>query len=205
MIRTVGSFEDLQAATGGLRGPAVVAFFGDFSDKSRRAWPVFQAFCERHPDLAVHVVDVGVVKDVHRNLGVTRVPTVIVARDGAVVQQVVGENTIEEYEAALLGIGRKAPQPAAGAPKAGHRVTVYTGASCPWCTKVKQYLRQRNVTFTEIDVSLEPREAQALVRRTGQTGVPQLDIDGQYVIGFDKARIDRLLGLGPQAFGHDPR
>lgn len=198
MIRPVGSFADLEAATSGLRGPALVAFFGDFSDKSRRTWPVFRAFCARHTDVAVHTVDVGRVKDVHRRLGVTVVPTVVVVKDGFVTRQVIGENSVEEYEAALLG-GPPAPRPATEAPRAGHRVTVYTGSWCPWCTKAKQYLRQRGVPFTEIDVSIEPREADALLRRTGQTGVPQLDIDGQYVIGFDKARIDRLLGLGPQA------
>ncbi len=202
MIRTVADFEDLMGATNGLRGPAVVAFFGEFSERSRRAWPDFLEFCRRHPDLAVHLVDVGQIRDVHRNLGVAKVPTVVVVKDGTVTRQVLGENSVEEYEAALLGTGRTADATATGTSGGAHRVTVYTGASCPWCTRVKAYLRQRGVPFTEIDVSLEPGEAAALVRRTGQTGVPQLDIDGQYVIGFDQARIDRLLGLAPQAHPH---
>jgi hypothetical protein len=69
MIRTVESLDDLVAQTGGLKDPAVVAFFGQFSEKSLRAWPVFEAFCKAHPDLDVHRVDVGQVKDVHRRNG----------------------------------------------------------------------------------------------------------------------------------------
>jgi glutaredoxin-like YruB-family protein len=199
-MRTVENFDGLAAATGGLKGPAVVAFFGDFSEKSRQTWPVFEAFCGAHPELDVHVVDVGRVKDVHQRLGVTMAPTVLVIQDGAVRQQLVGVQTAADYQAALLPHTRTSPRPKAGATaRPAHRVTVYTGASCSWCTRVKAYLRQRNVAFTEIDVSLEPAQAQALVRKTGQTGVPQLDIDGRYVVGFDKARIDTLLGLAPQA------
>jgi len=74
-------------------------------------------------------------------------------------------------------------------------VTVYTGASCPWCTRVKNYLRQHGVNFREIDISRDQQAAMRLVAKTGQTGVPQLDINGHYVVGFDQARIDALLGL----------
>jgi len=198
MIRAVENFEELVEATRGLKGTAIVGFFGDFSDKSRAAWPNFQAFCARHPDLPVFLVDVARVKDVHRRLGVTLVPTVAFLKDGTVVQQVVGVRTVAEYEASLSGQARTGSSSSTGSSRPSHRVLVYTGASCPWCTRVKAYLRQRNVPFTEIDVSRDPAAAQALVRKTGQTGVPQLDIDGRYVIGFDKARIDALLGLGPQ-------
>ncbi len=201
MLRTVDGFDGLVAATDGLKTAALVAFFGDFSDRSRAARPRFQEFCARHPEVAAFEVDVGRVKDVHPRLGVTLVPTVAQVRDGQVLQQVVGVNTVEEYESALLS-GPRAPAPSAGTgSRPDHRVTVYTGAHCSWCTRVKAYLRQRGVPFTEIDVSQDPREAAALQARTGQTGVPQLDIDGRYVIGFDKARIDALLGLAPQAPG----
>lgn len=200
MMRTVANYEELAGAISGRKGPVIVGFFGDFSDKSRAAWPNFQAFCERHPDLPVFVVDVGRVKDIHRRLGVTLVPTVVTLQGDAVIQQVVGVRSVAEYEATLHGQARTASN-ASGGSRPSHRVVVYTGAHCPWCTRVKAYLRQRNVPFTEVDVSRDPAAAQALVRKTGQTGVPQLDIDGRYVIGFDKARIDALLGLAPQAGG----
>lgn len=76
-----------------------------------------------------------------------------------------------------------------------HRVLVFTTPTCPWCTRVKQYLRQRNVKFREIDVSRDAAAARDLVRRTGQMGVPVVEIDGRPVVGFDKPKIDKLLGL----------
>lgn len=76
-----------------------------------------------------------------------------------------------------------------------HRVVVFTTPTCPWCTRVKQYLRRRNVRFREVDVSRDAAAARDLVRRTGQMGVPVVEIDGRPVVGFDKSKIDKLLGL----------
>ncbi len=76
-----------------------------------------------------------------------------------------------------------------------HRVLLFTTPTCPWCVRAKQYLRQRNVKFREVDVSRDAAAARDLVRRTGQMGVPVVEIDGRPIVGFDKTQIDRLLGL----------
>ena len=76
-----------------------------------------------------------------------------------------------------------------------HRVLVFTTPTCPWCTRAKSYLRTRGVPFREIDVSRDPSAARDLVRRTGQMGVPVVEIDGRPIVGFDQAKIDTLLGL----------
>ena len=76
-----------------------------------------------------------------------------------------------------------------------HRVLVFTTPTCPWCVRAKKYLREHNVKFREVDVARDPAAARDLVRRTGQTGVPVVEIDGRPIVGFDKAQIDRLLGL----------
>lgn len=78
-----------------------------------------------------------------------------------------------------------------------HRVVVFTTPTCSWCRRTKTYLRERQVTFREVDVSRDPTAARDLVRRTGQTGVPVIDIDGRTIVGFDRPQIDRLLGLSP--------
>jgi glutaredoxin-like YruB-family protein len=81
------------------------------------------------------------------------------------------------------------------APAKAHRVLVFTTPSCPWCVRAKQYLRERNIVFREVDVSHDAAAARDLVRRTGQMGVPVVEIDGRPIVGFDKPHIDRLLGL----------
>ena len=77
------------------------------------------------------------------------------------------------------------------------KVVVFTTPTCSWCTKLKSYLRQRQVPFREVDVSKDAAAARDLVRRTGQQGVPVITIDGKAIVGFDKPKIDRLLGLKP--------
>lgn len=76
-----------------------------------------------------------------------------------------------------------------------HKVLVFTTPTCSWCTRTKSYLRERHVPFREIDVSKNQSAARDLVRRTGQMGVPVIEIDGKPIVGFDKPKIDRLLGL----------
>lgn len=73
------------------------------------------------------------------------------------------------------------------------RVTVYTTTTCPYCVMVKNFLREQGVPFEEVNVQLDPIAARKLVETTGQIGVPQIEIDGQWVIGFDPNAIMELL------------
>ncbi len=75
------------------------------------------------------------------------------------------------------------------------RVVVFSTPTCSYCSVAKRYLRERGISFTEVDVSRDPRAAQDMVRRSGRQGVPQIDIGGRIVVGFDRARIDQLLHL----------
>ncbi len=76
-----------------------------------------------------------------------------------------------------------------------HRVLVFTTPTCSWCQRTKAYLRERRVSFREIDVSRDAAAARDLVRRSGQMGVPVVEIDGRMIVGFDRPKIDRLLGF----------
>ncbi len=72
-------------------------------------------------------------------------------------------------------------------------VTVYSTPTCPYCVRLKNYLLQRGIAFTNIDVSLDRESLDKMVRLSGQMGVPVIDIDGQILVGFDKDKIDKLL------------
>ena len=78
-----------------------------------------------------------------------------------------------------------------------HRVLVFTTPTCPWCQRAKSYLRSKSIPFKEVDVTRDHQAARDLVRRTGQMGVPVIEIDGRPVVGFDQRQVDRLLGLVP--------
>lgn len=72
-------------------------------------------------------------------------------------------------------------------------VKVYSSNSCPWCVKAKNYLKKKNVDFEDINVSLNRAAAQEMIKKSGQTGVPVIEINGNVIVGFDKEEIDKLL------------
>lgn len=74
-------------------------------------------------------------------------------------------------------------------------VKVYSTPTCPYCKAVKQFLQENNILFEEVDVSLSQSSVQEMISKSGQMGVPVLEIDGQVVVGFDKAKIKSLLAL----------
>jgi len=75
------------------------------------------------------------------------------------------------------------------------KVTVYSTPTCPFCIRTKQFLRDSNIAFEDIDVSENPDKVQEMVDKSGQMGVPVLDIDGEIIVGFDKEGIKKALGL----------
>lgn len=74
-------------------------------------------------------------------------------------------------------------------------VIVFSTPTCPWCTKVKNYLREKRVAFKNVDVSKDVAAQKEMVRKSGQMGVPQLWINGRVVVGFDKVKINSLLNI----------
>ena len=76
-----------------------------------------------------------------------------------------------------------------------HEITIYTTDSCSWCQTTKEYLHAREIDFEEVDVSADRQRAMELVEKSGQQGVPVIDIDGEIIVGFDRSRIDVLLEL----------
>lgn len=77
----------------------------------------------------------------------------------------------------------------------GKSVTVYSTPTCPFCIRTKQFLKDNNIVFSDIDVASDPAKAQEMIKKSGQMGVPVIDIDGQLVVGFDKDKIKELLGI----------
>ena len=66
---------------------------------------------------------------------------------------------------------------------------------CPYCTTLKEFLKEKGVEFEEIDVSQDEKAMKEMVEKTGQMGVPVMEIDGEIVIGFDREKIIKLLKL----------
>jgi glutaredoxin-like YruB-family protein len=74
-------------------------------------------------------------------------------------------------------------------------IKVYSTPSCPYCLTLKEFLRENNVQFEDIDVSQDRQALEDMIKKSGQMGVPVVDVDGNIVIGFDKQRIVELLNI----------
>jgi glutaredoxin 3 len=72
-------------------------------------------------------------------------------------------------------------------------ISVYSTPSCPYCTMVKNWLKTRKVPFQEFDVSRDQRKAEEMVRKSGQMGVPVVDVNGRILVGFQPAEIEKAL------------
>ena len=74
-------------------------------------------------------------------------------------------------------------------------VKVYSTSTCPYCAMAKDFLKRNNIEFEEIDVGINQQAAEEMVNKSGQMGVPVLDIDGQIIVGFDKKAINKAIGI----------
>ena len=75
------------------------------------------------------------------------------------------------------------------------KVTIYSTPTCPYCDMAKRYLKENKVEYKEIDVSKDTKAATEMVEKSGQMGVPVLDINGEIIVGFDRDAIKKALKL----------
>lgn len=189
--QTTQEFETLLEQVG---SQSWIGFFSADSELARLHQPTFEAVAARAKRPTI-IVDVTKVRGVHSRYGVSSVPTIVALDGDRVLERIVGGHTEDGYAEALNvapapkhdSHGREIPTKP--------RVKVYVTETCPWCTRVKSYLKQHGVAFSEVNVSRDERAAKEMVRRSGQQGVPQVEINGRMIVGFDKPAIDSMLGL----------
>lgn len=74
-------------------------------------------------------------------------------------------------------------------------VIIYSTPTCAYCKMVKEYFREKNVAYTEFNVAVDIEKAQEMIDKSGQMGVPVIDVGGKIIVGFNKPVIDQELGL----------
>lgn len=170
-----------------------VLLYKSASEASECSVKNIQTAAEKLDHVYILIADVNTVRDIHTHYGVSSAPSLLIFEGDRFINVVKGCNDPvfyirlfeESYFRALNKIGQAAQK----------RVIVYTTPSCSWCTTLKNYLKLHNIRYSEVDVSRDQQAAEQMVRRSGKQGVPQTDIEGQIVVGFDKNRINSLLGI----------
>lgn len=74
-------------------------------------------------------------------------------------------------------------------------IKVFSSPTCPYCFTLKEFLKKNNIEFEDIDVSKDKKALEEMIEKSGQMGVPVVDIDGEIVVGFDKQKISKLLNI----------
>jgi glutaredoxin-like YruB-family protein len=141
----------------------------------------------------VYVADVNEVRDIHTQYGIDTVPSLLVFENGQYANTVKGCHDAPFYKTLIDSAFFQAKAKAEG--KTPKRVTVYSTPTCSWCNTLKAWLRKKGIPYSDIDVSRDERAAAELVQRTGQQGVPQTEINGQIVVGFDQPKLKELLEI----------
>jgi glutaredoxin-like YruB-family protein len=74
-------------------------------------------------------------------------------------------------------------------------IKVYSTPTCPYCIMAKTFLKEHKLPFEDIDVSMNQKAAEEMIKLTGQMGVPVLVINGKVIIGFNKPALMQALGI----------
>ncbi|HSH53005.1 MAG TPA: glutaredoxin domain-containing protein [Bacteroidales bacterium] len=145
------------------------------------------------PDVQFLVVDVTKTRDIHSQYGITTAPVLLEFNRDKPGKIIKGCHEPEFFKSLFENALYSATQN--DGEKKTKRVVVYSTPTCPHCNTLKNYLKERKISFRDIDVSRDQKMAQEMVKRSGQQGVPQIDINGRLIVGFNKPKIDELLEL----------
>lgn len=145
-------------------------------------------------DIGLFTADVTSVRDIHPRYSITTVPVLLEFNAENLKNIYKGAHDPGYYKSLFENAVYVAMAEKTGKPLKS--VTVYTTPTCSWCSTLKSYLRKNRIRFSEIDVSRDENAAREMASRSGQQGVPQTSVNGAMVVGFDQAKLDRLLEIG---------
>jgi glutaredoxin-like YruB-family protein len=191
-MKNIGSLQQLKEELATNRDLWLL-LYKQGSSQSDCAFENIQKITEQEKNNLLCVADVNVVKDIHPKYEITSVPSLLHFENGQLRKVIKGCHRPEQFQ--VIFEKPAVIVHAAGESKVKRNVTVYTTPTCSWCNTIKRHFQEHGIVYREVDVSRDLKAAQEMVRRSGQQGVPQTDINGEMIVGFDKTRINTLLGI----------
>lgn len=73
------------------------------------------------------------------------------------------------------------------------KVKIYSTSTCPWCVKAKEFFKEKGIEFEDINVAENKEAAKEMMEKSGQMGVPVIDINGKIIVGFDQGAIEEEI------------
>jgi glutaredoxin-like YruB-family protein len=191
-VTNINSHKELLSELSKSKNTYLLLYKSD-SDQSNCAKASLESVELDSNDIHVYAADVADVRDIHGNYGIKSVPSLLEFEGSTYKNVLKGCQDAKYYKSYFDNIIYELKISKDEKPQKS--VTVYTTPTCPWCTTVKNFLRKHGVRYTEVDVASDQNAAQAMVSKSGQQGVPQTEINGEMVIGFDQSKLNRLLEL----------
>ncbi|MBI2671414.1 glutaredoxin family protein [Candidatus Woesearchaeota archaeon] len=75
------------------------------------------------------------------------------------------------------------------------KIIIYGTETCPWCHKAREFLKDNKIKFVDKDVSSDQKAAKEMIEKSGQQGVPVIDVNGEIIVGFDERELKKLLKI----------
>ena len=191
-MKEISSYNELIQAVSSSE-KVYLLLFKKGNEISDCAFGSFSKAADKVKNISLFYTDVAKTRDIHSQYNITTAPTLLEFEKTVFKNQVKGCQTQEQYKALFEEAIYQAEAKKEG--KTQKRVTVYSTPTCSWCNTLKAYLKKNRILFTDVDVSKDQRAADELVKRSGQMGVPQTDINGEIIVGFNQARINELLEI----------
>jgi thioredoxin 1 len=173
-----------------FKGVALVDFYADWCGPCQALSPLLQELSEANKDPQVKFLKMNVETEqaIAEMLSIQTIPTVVLFKDGRLITQKAGVGSKEDYLKAIEDTKKSEAT-------AARKVIVFGTPTCPYCHMVKAYLGEKQVQFEYVDVSADHQKATQMVERSGEMGVPQLWIDDQVIVGFNRPQINMMLGI----------
>ena len=182
----IDSFQDLKAYKGNKK---YLLFYKKGMPNSDCAFDALQNV----KDVDIFSVDVSKVRDIHGHFGVTSVPSLVIVQNEKVSNIVKGCQTSSYYDRLIHN--KPVKHKSINGRSTQKRVVVYSTPTCTYCNKLKAYFNKHGIKYTDINVATDQQAANEMVRKSEQRGVPQTDINGQVIVGFDTAKFSKLLDI----------
>jgi glutaredoxin-like YruB-family protein len=163
------------------------------SPQSDCAFENYKKAASKADKIVLCYADVNVVRDIHPEYKISSVPSLLNFEKGVLKNVVKGCHQPDQLNAIFEKVAFVTRASSEGKPQ--KNVTVYTTPTCTWCNTIKRHLQEHGIRYREVDVSRDQKAAEEMVKRSGQQGVPQTDINGEIIVGFDRNRINTLLGI----------
>ncbi len=191
-MQNVGSFSDINAKFGN-NSKSILLLYKSGHRESECAYKNLEQAMRNMDSISAFTADVNTVLDIHPHYGVVNVPSLLVFEKGNFKEAVKGCHSNEEYFSLVDSIYQHENTTISS--QKSLNVTVYSTPTCSWCTAVKRWLQENKVGYLDVDITRNEKAALHIMKRSGHQGVPQIDVNGQLVVGFNLTKLKELLEI----------